>query len=419
MTAQKKKVAVIGAGMVGACTARYLQRDGHDVVIIDPQPPGEGASFGNAGCFNPSSLVPIAGPDTFKHVPGYLMDPLGPLSIRWSYLPQIAPWLLRYGLAGTPEKIKYQAAALQALIAPCHDSLRPLVEDAGAQDLVKRDGILIVYRSKESVANDARGWALRRAHGIVWEEFDAQDLRSFDPHLTPDAKFGKYVPGNGHTANPSALVKAIVDSVVAAGGRVVAAEARGFAFDGDRLVGVETSQGRIAVDSAVLAAGAHSKSLAIQAGDRVPLETERGYHVMIKNPAIRPRVPTTDQDYKFVVTPMQHGVRVAGTVELAGLKAAPNWRRSEILIERIGALFPALDEAYSKNDVSYWMGHRPSLPDSLPVMGRSTRSPDVIYAFGHQHIGMTAAPYTGVVTAALVSGKPAPIDLTPFRADRF
>jgi D-amino-acid dehydrogenase len=415
----KKRVAVIGAGMVGACVARYLQRDGHDVVMIDPLAPGEGASFGNAGCFNPSSLVPIAGPDTFKQVPKYLMDPLGPLSIRWSYLPQIAPWLLRYGLAGMPDKIRQQAQVLKSLISPCFDALMPLVDDAGARDLVKRDGILIVYRSKESVAADARGWALRRDNGIVWEEFDQEQLRAFDPNLTPDAKYGKYVPNNGHTVDPSGLVKAFVENVLKAGGRLVKAEAKGFAFDGDRLVAVETSSGRIEADTAVLATGAYSKPLAVQTGDRVPLETERGYHVMIRNPAIMPRVPTTDSENKFVVTPMQLGVRLAGTVELAGLRAAPNWKRSEILIKRIGSLFPALGKNYSMNEMSYWMGHRPSLPDSLPVMGRSKRSPDVVYAFGHQHVGMTAGPYTGVVIAALISGRPSPVDLTPFRAGRF
>jgi D-amino-acid dehydrogenase len=415
----KKRVAVIGAGIVGACVARYLQRDGHDVVLIDPLTPGEGASSGNAGCFNPSSLVPIAGPDTFRQIPKYLMDPLGPLSIRWSYLPQLSPWLIRYGLAGTPEKIRRQAQALKSLISPCFDALLPLVEDAGARDLVRRDGILIVYRSKEGVAADARAWALRRENGVDWEEFDHEQLRAFDPNLALDVKFGKYVPHNGHTINPEGLVKAIVDAILKTGGRLIKAEALGFAFDGDKLVAIETMGGRIEADTAVLAAGAHSKPLAVLAGDKIPLETERGYHVMIRNPAIQPRVPTTDSENKFVATPMQFGVRLAGTVELAGLKAAPNWKRSEILVKRIGSLFPALGRNYTMNEMSYWMGHRPSLPDSLPVMGRSKRSADIIYAFGHQHVGMTAAPYTGVVIADLISGRPSPIDLKPFRADRF
>src|SRR3984885_12448680 len=355
----KNRVAVIGAGMVGACVARYLQRDGHDVVMIDPLGPGEGASYVLAVFFNPSSVVPTARPDTVQQVPKCLMDPHGPLSIRWSYLPQLSPWLIRYGLAGTPEKIKQQALALKSLIAPCFDALLPLVEDAGARDLVKRDGILIVYRSRESVAADARGWALRRENGIVWEELDQEQLRAFDPNLTLDAKFGKHVPHNGHTVNPEGLVKAIVDTILKAGGRLVKAEAKSFAFDGDRLVAIETPARPVETETVVLATGAHSKPLAIQAGDKVPLETERGYHVMIRNPAIQPRVPTTDSDNKFVVTPMQFGVRVAGTVELAGLRAAPNWKRAEILVERIGSLFPALGKNYTMNEMSCWMGHRP------------------------------------------------------------
>ena len=377
----KKRVAVIGAGIVGACVARYLQRDGHDVVMIDPSGPGEGASFGNAGCFNPSSLVPIAGPDTFKQVPKYLMDPLGPLSIRWSYLPQLSPWLIRYGLAGTPEKIRQQAQALKSLIAPCFDALMPLVEDAGAQDLVRRDGILIVYRSKESVAADARGWALRRESGIAWEEFDQEQLRAFDPNLTPDAKFGKYVPYNGHTANPEALVKAIVEAILKSGGRLIKAEAKGFAFDGDKLVAIETSGGRIEADTVVLAAGAHSKPLAVQAGDKVPLETERGYHVMIRNPAVLPRVPTTVfqttrlssvADADFGVPSGQPGSR------LAGLRAAPDWKRSEILVRRIGSLFPAFGQ-------NLFVGLDELLDGSSPERARVTAGDGPLGAFCRDH----------------------------------
>jgi D-amino-acid dehydrogenase len=419
MTGSSKTVAVIGAGMVGACIARYLQRDGHNVIILDPNEPGEGASYGNAGCFNPSSLVPIAGLDTFKQVPGYLMDPLGPLSIRWSYLPKVAPWLIRYCRAGVPDKIKYQSRALKSILSKSLDALMPLVDDCGAHDLVRRDGILIVYRSRESVASDARGWNLRRENGIHWEELDRDAVHDFDPNLTRDIQFGKFVPGNGHTANPGALVKAITQHVVKSGGQYLRVKAENFVFNGDKLQAVVTDLGLINVDMAVIAAGAYSKPLAQAVGNRVPLETERGYHAMIRNPAIQPRVPTTDSDHKFVVTPMQEGVRVAGTVELAGLDAEPNWKRADMLLRRIGALYPALGKEYRPEDVTVWMGHRPSLPDSLPVIGRSKRSADVIYAFGHQHVGMTAAPYTGVIIADLIAGRPSPVDLTPFRPDRF
>jgi D-amino-acid dehydrogenase len=182
---------------------------------------------------------------------------------------------------------------------------------------------------------------------------------------------------------------------------------------------VQTSEGEVAADAAVIAAGAHSRPLAATVGDRVPLETERGYHLMLRDPPVMPRVPTTDADGKFVATPMAGGIRFAGTVELAGLQAAPDWRRARVLLTQGAKLYPGLGDAFAESRISVWMGHRPSLPDSLPVIGRSKHSPDVLHAFGHGHVGMTGGPYTGRIIADLVAGRPAPIDLTPFRPDRF
>jgi D-amino-acid dehydrogenase len=406
--------------MVGVCAASYIQRAGHQVTIVDPNPPGEGASFGNAGCFNPSSLVPIAGPDTLKRVPGYLLDPLGPLAIRWRYLPKIAPWLLRYAYAGaSADRVAHQAEALKSLISQSLDALMPLVKAANAQSLVRRDGILIVYRSEASWQADARAWEIRRRNGIKWDDLNVDELRQFDPSLARDLIRAKYVPGNGHTVDPHGLVTALADAFVADGGRLVRARATGFDIDNGRLRAVHTSGESIPADSAVIATGAHSKPLAAMVGDRVPLETERGYHLMVTNANAMPRVPTTDAEFSFVATPMAAGLRLAGTVELAGLDAPPNWQRSRMLLARAANLLPGLPKALPEDRLSMWMGHRPSLPDSLPVLGRSRRSADVFLAFGHGHVGMTAAPYTGVVLADLVSGRPAPIDLTPFRSDRF
>lgn len=419
MTPAPKTVAVIGAGMVGVAVASYLQRDGHAVVLIDPDPPGQGASFGNAGCLNPSSIVPIAGPDTLRQVPGYLADPLGPLSIRWSYLPKLAPWLIRYAMAGTPARIEQQARALKTLLGPCLDALMPLLRDAGAEGLVKRDGILIAYRTEKGWQSDAAAWDLRRRNGITWEELGSDELRQFDPSLSHDLIRAKLVTGNGHTIDPGGMVAALAASVQGSGGRLVRARALGFSLDGGRLRTVQTDQGDVVANAAVIACGAHSKSLAAGLGNRVPLETERGYHLVVKSPEAMPRLPTTDSDFKFVATPMQAGLRLAGTVEFAGLTAKPNWERSRILLRRAAQLCPALSASYPEDRMSMWMGHRPGMPDSMPVIGPSRRSPDVFYAFGHGHVGMTGGPYTGVVVADLVAGRPAPIDLSPFRPDRF
>ena len=410
---------MIGAGMVGVATASWLLRDGHEVTLIDPAPPGQGASFGNAGCFNPSSVVPIAMPGTLKKVPGYLMDPLGPLQIKWSYLPRLAPWLIRYIRAGTPERIERQAVALKSLLGPCLDTLMDLARAAGAERYIARNGILIAYRTEAAWNADAYAWDIRKRNGIEWHELNADELRQFDPNLSREFTRGKHVFNNGHCLDPGGLVAALADAVQRDGGRLLQARATGFSFDGGKLRAVTTDGGEVGADAAVLAAGAYSKHLAAMLGDPVPLETERGYHLMLRDPEVMPRVPVTDAEGKFVATPMDGGIRFAGTVELAGLAAAPDWRRAEQLLGLGRKLYPGLADTHPQDRIKLWMGHRPGMPNSLPVLGRSRRSPEVFYAFGHGHVGMTGGPYTGKVIADLVAGRPAPIDLTPFRPDRF
>ena len=416
---EARRVGVIGAGMVGVCVASYLQRDGHSVFLIEPGNPGEGASFGNAGAFNASSVTPIAMPGVIKNVPKWLRDPLGPLSLRWSYLPAVLPYLYRFWRAGTVEKVHAQARALRALVGPTLQMLRPLVEDAGATDLVEQRGHLYVYRSAEALAKDGLAWALRRANGVVVDAFDADELRQLEPALSRDYVRGLLVRENGHTSNPLGLVTRLVDEFRRRGGEIVRARALGFRLDGPRLTAIRTDTGDRAADAAVVCAGAWSKPLARTLGDKVPLETERGYHLMISDPEAMPRIPTADADGKFVATPMALGLRFAGTVELAGLAAPPDWRRAHILLEQGRRMLPGLAAHHPAERISVWMGHRPSLPDSLPVLGPARASPDVIYAFGHGHVGMTTAPMTGKIVADLVTGRKSPIDLAPFAADRF
>jgi len=414
-----RRIGVIGAGMVGVCTANWLQRDGHHVFLVDPGTPGEGASFGNAGCFNGSSVTPVAMPGVIHNVPKWLMDPLGPLSLRWSYLPSILPYLVRFVRAGTPEKVHAQARALRPLVGPTVPLVRELARDAGAEELVHQRGHLYVYRSEESLAKDGLAWQLRRENGVEVDEFDADELRQLEPTLSREYIRGLLVRENGHTSNPFALVSRLVEYFQRQGGEIVRSRAVSFQLEGRRLIAIQTDTGILRVDAAVVCAGAHSKPLAAALGDRVPLETERGYHLMIRDPEIMPGIPTADGDGKFVATPMELGLRFAGTVELAGLDAPPNWERARILLEQGRRMLPGLAKEHAEERLSVWMGHRPSLPDSLPVIGRSRASPDVFYAFGHGHVGMTAAPMTGKIVADLVAGRPAPIDIAPFAASRF
>ncbi len=414
-----KRVGVIGAGIVGVCAASWLQRDGHSVLLIEAAQPGRGASFGNAGCFNGSSVTPVAMPGMARNVPRWLFDPLGPLALRWSYLPALAPWLVRLIRAGTPEKARATARALRPLVGPTLEALRPLVSDAGAGDLVHRLGHLYVYRSFESLEKDRAAWSLRRENGVEVDEFNADELRQLDPALARNYMRGLLVRENGHTSNPLALVERLVEHFVRAGGELVQARAFGFHLEGGRLAAIKTDIGELPADAAIVCAGAYSKPLAAALGEPVPLETERGYHLMIRDPEAMPRIPTADADGKFVATPMETGLRFAGTVEFAGLEAPPDWRRARILLEQGRKMLPGLAPSHPEERISVWMGHRPSLPDSLPVLGRSRACPDVVYAFGHGHVGMTSAPMTGKVVADLVADRPPSINIAPFSPARF
>src|SRR4051794_40501350 len=295
-----RRVGVIGAGMVGVCAARWLQRDGHSVFLVEPGNPGEGASFGNAGAFNGSSVTPVAFPGFVRNVPGWLRDPLGPLSLRWTYLPAILPYLARMVRSATPEKVRAQARALRPLIAPTVPLIRELARDAGAEELIQQRGHLYVYRSAEALAKDALAWALRRENGVEIDEFDADELRQLEPVLSREYVRGLLVRENGHTSNPHRLVTRLVEQFRREGGEIVRASALGFRLDGKRLTAIRTDAGELPADAAAVCAGAWSKPLAAALGDKVPLETERGYHLMIRDPEVTPRIPTADADGKFV-----------------------------------------------------------------------------------------------------------------------
>jgi D-amino-acid dehydrogenase len=414
-----KTVGVIGAGMVGVTAASFLLRKGHDVVLLDPGNPGEGTSFGNAGCFNGSSVVPMSMPGIIRNVPKWLVDPLGPLVVRLGYLPTVAPWLIRFVRAGTPEKVAQQARALRTLLDDGIETLAPLVQDAGAQDLVQRVGHLFVYRSLGGWQRESAAWKLRADNGIAWDEFDADELRQLEPNLSRDYVKGVLVRENGHTTNPHRLVNSLASAFQRDGGRIDRKRAVGFDIQDGRLSAIRCDEGALSVDAAVIAAGIWSKPLAAELGDRIPLETERGYHLMIRDCEVTSRIPIADAQGKFVATPMELGLRLAGTVELAGLDAPPNWERAQILLRHAQRMFPALRSEYPEDRLSMWMGHRPSLPDSLPVIGASRRTRDVVYAFGHGHVGMACAAKTGKTVAEVVSEEPPQVDVGPFSPRRF
>src|SRR6516164_3097759 len=251
-----RRVGVIGAGMVGVCAASWLQRDGHSVFLVEAAEPGRGASFGNAGCFNGSSVTPVSMPGVVWNVPRWLLDPLGPLSLRWTYLPAITPWLWRFIRAGTPDKARETARALRPLVGPTLEMLKPLASAAGAEDLVHRLGHLYVYRSAESLEKDRLAWDLRRENGVEIDEFDADELRQLEPALSREYVRGVLVRENGHTSNPLALVERLLAGFLRAGGRLERARVSGFRLEGSRLAALHTDRGEMPAEAAIICTGA-------------------------------------------------------------------------------------------------------------------------------------------------------------------
>jgi D-amino-acid dehydrogenase len=415
-------VAVIGAGVVGAATAIELLRDGQRVTVIEPGSPGgdQAASYGNGGWLSPSSVLPGSWPGLWKQLPGYLLDPLGPLAIRPSHVPRAAPWLWRMAKAGaTTARVRRLAHALRPLVADCPQRHRALAEAAGVGELIRQTGLLFVFPSRAEYEAEGEGWKIRAECGVRWIELDENELRQREPSLDRRYTFGLFIEDGGHCVDPGAYVAALVRHAQARGAALMQASALGFDISGGRLSTVRTDMGSVACDKAVIAAGARSKHLARQVGDTVCLESERGYHVIIADPESYPRHPIMPSDGKMVNTMTSGGLRIAGQVEIASLDAAPNWKRAEILCSHALRTYPGLPRELPRERVRFWMGHRPATPDSLPCIGPASGCMDVVHCYGHGHIGLSAGAISGRLAADLVAGKSPVIDPAPYDPTRF
>ncbi len=418
---QPLHVAVIGAGIVGTCTALALLDEGHRVTLIDPAPPGgeQAASYGNGAFLSPNSIIPMSMPGLWKKVPGYLLDRNGPLVIRWASMPRLMPWLIRFLLAGfTEARVRRTAGLLSQLLHDGPDLHLALAEKAGVPELIRRDGLLYAYPSRKDFEAEALAWRLRRENGVVWEELDRAAIAAREPGLSPAYTFGALVTGGAHCTAPGAYVAALAEHARMRGAEVRIARATGLRLNGDRLQGVDTDGGFIACDRAVIAAGMQSKPLARAVGDSVPMEAERGYHVQLDLPPsdAGPRSPVMPSDGRMANTWLDAGLRASGQVELASAETAPDWRRADILLHHLYTTWPNLPR---DAQVRRWQGNRPSTPDGIPVIGRARRTGDVIHAFGHGHVGLAGGPRTATIVAALIAGRQPPIDAAPFAATRF
>lgn len=408
-------ILVAGAGVVGLSSAIYLQRGGCDVMVLDPLGPAGGASFGNAGMISPDTAAPIAMPGMLRKVPGWLRDPLGPLAVRPSYLPRALPWLMQWVKAGRVDRVLAISDAMRALHRDTLTCWRELLGDELYRDLIRPSGQVHVWEGDGGSPTEAIEQRIRERHAITAQPLGADDLRQMFPGIARDITRGLLVPGNAYTVSPQRIVHALADLFRSAGGRIIAERVmKLIPREGGGFMVMTNLANRIA-DHLVVAAGAWSGQLLAPLGIRVPLETERGYHAMPLSPNTQPPIPVSNKTRGFFLTPMEDGLRVAGTVEIAGLDAPPDERRAKVLVDHARRLFPALQAG----DVRHWMGYRPSTPDSLPVLGRTARFPDLYLAFGHGHFGMSGGPPSGRMLARLITGQPPGIDPAPYEASRF
>lgn len=406
---------VIGAGVAGLTTALYLQRAGEPVIVIDPLPPAGGASFGNAGLISADTSIPIALPGMVRKVPGWLTDRLGPLSVDPRYLPRALPWLMRWVAASRESRVLKISDAMRALHRTTFDCWRELLGPSKFSELIRPLGQVHAWETPEETPSAALERSLRERQGIRADVLSSDDLRQMFPGISRKVVRGLLLPGNGFTVNPQRLVRTLGELLIDAGGSIVAERVTRIIPGEAGTYTVMSNIGWRKAKKIVVAAGAWSNDLLKPIGVRIPLETERGYHAMLTAPGIDLRLPISNKSRAFGVTPMEHGLRVAGTVEIAGLQAPPNLERAKVLLEHIKGMFPDVDTREHR----FWMGFRPSTPDSLPILGEAPGLPNIFLALGHGHFGMTGGPPSGKIVSSLVLGRPTTIDAAPYGARRF
>ena len=408
-------VVVIGAGVVGLSAAIALVARGLAVTVLEREAPAAGASAGNAGAFAFTDILPLASPGILRKAPKWLLDPLGPLSVPPSYALQIAPWMFRFWRACSAGRVAHSTAAQTALMDLSRAELEPFLAETGTADMLRKEGNLQVYESQAELDASLPGWKVRAEHGIEFRHMGAADMAEIQPGLAPRFTHGTFTPGWYSIADPELYTLALADHFRAKGGRIERAEVSALKpVEGG--VEITTTDGRTRrVEKVVLAAGAFSHLLARSLGENIPLETERGYNTTLPADAFDLRTQVTFGGHGFVVTRLSTGIRVGGAVELGGLKLPPNFRRSEAMLEKARRFLPGL----KPDGGVQWMGFRPSLPDSLPAIGRARATPRVVYAFGHGHLGLTQSAGTARLVAELLTDGRTAIDIASFSPQRF
>lgn len=412
-----KQVIVVGAGIVGIATALKLQLDGCRVTLLDRGEPAMETSYGNAGAFAVSDIIPLAEPGVLAKVPGWMLDPLGPLAVRWRYLPTLAPWLARFVAASRPRKVAELTTALSALLSRVNADYAPLIAHAGLEPMWRRHGNLTLYRSEAEFQAAVASWQTKREHGVRWHKRTRAELAAIAPALADEWQVAVEVPDWSHVDDPYTFARGLFDAFLRAGGSFVRDEVLATVSQAGRISAVSTAHcGQLPAEAVVIACGVWSDRFARQGRYRLPLESERGYHVTLPKAGVALHHFIQCASESFVILPMAGGgLRLAGTVELAHRDAPPNWQRAHILLDKARRIVGD----FSTEDMSVWMGNRPSVPDTLPVIGPAPDVAGLYFATGHGHLGLTLAATTAALLGEMICGQTASLDGQPYRLARF
>jgi D-amino-acid dehydrogenase len=412
---EKRTVAVVGAGVIGASIAFELQRRGLKVTLIDKGEPGRGTSFGNMASIA-LDFAAGSGPSTWRKIPGWLLDPEAPVWLRPSYAAKMLPWFVRFIAAGRPSRLRQIENAGMSLSAHALDDFRSMLSAIGALEMMTEEGCLAIYETEAEFADDRGHVEMMQRYRFDFEVLSGAAIRRYEPALSPSIAKAILLPDNKSVRSPYQLVVKLTDAAKARGATFLSGSVRNIEHksNGDAVVLLDDG-GRFEANAVVLAAGVHTRVLAEKLGEPIPLETERGYHTQIMKPGISMRYSLIWPHRAFMVTPTAGGIRVGGNVELAGLDAPPDFRRPRVLVRHAQRVLPGL----KVEEATEWMGHRPSLPDTIPIISPSSKMPGVFYATGHGHLGLTFSATTARLIADMVTGIKPPVDMTPFRINRY
>jgi D-amino-acid dehydrogenase len=411
-----ESVIVIGAGIVGTATARALQRAGHAVTLVDSGEPGKATSYGNAGFIAIDHVLPLARPSTLKRLPQMLMDRNGPLTVHPPSIPSLLPWMARFARAAySRTEVRKGVDSFGPLMAEANIAWKAEIQASGLGELFRSRGALYVYESEAAFESGAEERELQKAKGTDFEIVDGNRARELAPGLSSHIVRGVYYPHGMHTINPYKVVTTLAERFAADGGSLQRNRVRGFRREGNRVTAVQLTDSELPAKAVVIAAGRASGELTRLLGFNAPLVAERGYHVMLAPDNVRFELPVSPAERGFFITPMEEGLRVAGTVELAAPHQPPSWHRADLLVQHLRAIFPGVGGV----EQSRWIGERPSLPDFRPAIGRAPRLANVYCGYGHQHVGLTLATATGRLIARQMAGEELPETLAACNPGRF